>query len=139
MDDLYHGLLMEHNRAPLRWHGIAGWTQRAVKINRSCGDEIELQARIAEGRLVALGWRGQGCALMRASASILGDWLEGGRVEWAIGELKRLEAAWEEGAEVLAEVPDAVGALQSVRQYPGRIQCARLPYTALVEVLAAGL
>lgn len=139
-DDLDQQIILEHSRRPRHRCGCAGATHRAHTENPNCGDEVEVQLRLAaDGRIAEATFLGQGCALSQASASLLTVKLRGLSRAEALGRaslVRRLLA----GEPVAAADLDTLGdlrALRGARLYPQRVRCALLAWQALEQALGA--
>lgn len=133
---LYRDLVIEHNRAPRRFGAIADATHAGRAHNPLCGDDLRFQLRIADGRIVDLGFEGEGCAVAIATASMLGDTLAGAgpaRVALLRSAFEQLLASGE-GDATLGDLC----ALAGLRAHPARHRCARLAFDAVAQALAAG-
>jgi len=133
---LYQRVILEHNARPRNRGPLPGHTHEAVAHNPLCGDTVTLRLVIDEGRIVAAGFEGEGCALSRASASLLTLAVAGRTPEEAkatAGELDRLLSPEHAQADA-ARLGDLV-ALQGVREVPARRRCATLPWEALRTAL----
>jgi nitrogen fixation protein NifU and related proteins len=98
-----------------------------------CGDHIELEVRIADGKIVEVGFQGEGCAISTASASLMTDLLIGLTPSEAVKLAEKFRAAIVSG-----ESDDSLGALEAllpIRAYPMRVKCATLPWATLQEAL----
>ena len=139
-DGLYGAAIMDHYRNPRHRTPLEHADFCAHEFNLFCGDEVTLMAQLDEaGRVVRVSSECQGCSIIQASASMMAEIMEGKTAE-ELEELARLFRELMQGKELtdngLAQLKDLV-ALQVVRQYPVRIKCALLPWTALEEGLAA--
>lgn len=137
-DGLYGAAIMEHFRHPRRRTPLAEADVQIHEFNPFCGDEVTLQVKLdAAGRVAAVSAQSQGCSIIQASASMLAEVMPGksaaelAAVSRQFRELMRGKAL---SPAELAPLQDLV-ALQVVRQYPVRIKCALLPWTALEESL----
>lgn len=137
MEDLYQEIILDHNKRPRNFRPLVGYTHFAEGNNPMCGDEVEVYLRIADGTIAEVTFQGQGCAISKASASLLTEQLEGQTVEAA-------RAAFANVMDLLkneARPPDLaedgeMAALTGVRKFPARIKCATLPWHALEAALA---
>lgn len=77
MSDLYQEIVLEHAEHPHNFGALSGATHTVKDANASCGDLIELQLNIEKGVITEVKWRGIGCAISTASASILTDLIQG--------------------------------------------------------------
>jgi nitrogen fixation NifU-like protein len=137
MEDLYQEIILEHNKRPRNYRFIEAPTHHAEGNNPMCGDEVELFLRVEDGVIVEVTFQGQGCAISKASASLLTEQIQGKTVDQA-------HAAFASVMDLLkneSRVPDLVedgemAALTGVRKFPARIKCATLPWHALEAALA---
>ena len=74
MYDMYQENILDHSRSPRHWGLLDEHTHHAEDDNPLCGDQLEVTLRVDEtGKIVAVGWDGQGCAISQAAASMLGE------------------------------------------------------------------
>jgi nitrogen fixation NifU-like protein len=81
--DMYHEQIMDHNRAPRHWGALDPCDISHEEKNPLCGDRLRLTLRLRDGLIAELGWSGEGCAISRASASMLGEAVLGKTLEQA--------------------------------------------------------
>jgi nitrogen fixation NifU-like protein len=135
LDELYREVIIDHFRRP-RHHGdLAGEARRFEGMNPVCGDEVEIAVRLEDGRIDGIAFRGQGCAISQASASMMAVRLAGAPLEDAHGVIGRFRAMMVEGAEPGPDFGD-LEALQGVAKYPVRVKCALLCWNVLQQGLA---
>jgi nitrogen fixation NifU-like protein len=130
----YQQLVLEHSRAPRRFGTLEHATHQADGANPLCGDALHVDVRVADGRIADLRFRGEACALTRASASMLGE----RALDLDAAALTRLEAAFASMIEG-AGTPDTLGdlnAFAALAQYPSRRKCALLPFATLRAALS---
>ena len=133
---LYGDLIMEHFRNPRNRDPIDSAQLEAAEFNPFCGDRVELQLGLdARERVNRVSARSEGCSIIQASASMLSDSLDGMTLEQVHGLAERFRTMMLAGAQGDPPRPDEdlgnLQALEVVRQYPVRIKCALLPWTAL--------
>ncbi len=75
--DLYAENILEHYRHPRHRGVLPGASVEHEERNVSCGDTLTVRLQIDDGRIVALGWEGAGCAISQAAMSIVGETLIG--------------------------------------------------------------
>jgi nitrogen fixation NifU-like protein len=134
--DLYQEIILDHNKRPRNFRPMPGCTCRADGDNPLCGDEVEVFVQLDGDRLVDVSFQGQGCAISKASASLMTGKTKGQTAEEAIN-LSSLVRDMLLGPE--SESPAVLGdlaALSGVRKYPARIKCAMLPWRTLEAALA---
>ncbi|MHB8627688.1 MAG: Fe-S cluster assembly sulfur transfer protein SufU [Aggregatilineales bacterium] len=136
LDALYQEVILDHYKNPYNYGTLPG-APLVHQENPSCGDQIDLQLIVgADQHIQAIKFTGQGCAISRASASMMTQVVEGKTVE----EARRLIAEFQQMLINDADVPDELGdleALRGVRQFPVRIKCATLAWHALQILLNA--
>jgi len=77
MSDLYQEIVLEHAEHPHNFGALANATHTVKDANASCGDLVELQLIVKDGVIQDVKWRGIGCAISTAAASILTDLIQG--------------------------------------------------------------
>lgn len=81
--DVYAENILDHYRHPRGKNALNQATVAHHEVNASCGDEVTLHLQIGDGRVVALGWEGTGCAISQAAMSMLSEELTGKTIEQA--------------------------------------------------------
>lgn len=133
LNGLYQEVILDHYKNPHNYGSLPG-ARLIHEENPSCGDQIDLQLIVENNRIQAIKFTGQGCAISRASASMMTDVVEGKTVD----EAQHLIAEFQEMLVNGTETPDELGdleALQGVRQFPVRVKCATLAWHALQALL----
>lgn len=135
LEMLYKTLIKEHSQSPKNKRKIENPDGESELFNPSCGDLIQIQYRLNEGKLEEVVFDGQGCAISLASASLMTELMQGKTVEEA-KELIDLFSELIQGNEEIdaKRLKDAVF-LQGVVKFPTRIRCANLSWTALEEAI----
>lgn len=78
MDDLYREHVIEHFKQPFNFGRLDKPDVTTPAANPSCGDDIIIDLKLDnDQQITEIGWEGRGCALSRASASILSQWAVG--------------------------------------------------------------
>ena len=138
LTDLYQEIILSHNRRPRNEGVLEPCDCQAEGFNPLCGDRITVYAsKNSEGRLEKVQFLGEGCAISRASASIMTLQLVGASVDEAhakIADIAKL-LTQEEEPEADLEVLGDLTALLGVRRFPARIKCATLAWHALGSAL----
>lgn len=137
--ELYQKRILELNARPLNFGPLPGHTHEALLHNPLCGDTVTLRLRVEDSVVREARFEGQGCALSRASASLLSVAVLGATPAQALAlaaELSRFLARGHEQAEVDRARLGELVALEGVREVPSRLRCATLPWEALARCLA---
>jgi nitrogen fixation NifU-like protein len=133
--DLYQEIILDHNKRPRNYREMPECTCQAEGLNPLCGDEVKVFVRVEDDQLSDVAFQGQGCAISRASASMMTGKTKGRSTEEAralSGRVRDMLVGPE--AEPARELGDLV-ALSGVRKFPARIKCAMLPWHTLEAAL----
>jgi len=137
MRQLYQEVILDHNRKPRNWGAIAGANRHADGHNPLCGDHIQLTMNVNDDKIEAIAFEGHGCAICKASSSMMTGAVKGKTVQEA-------EALVEEfrGMTTGTLDPDKqenhLGKLKvfaGVKDLPSRVKCAILPWHTLHAAL----
>lgn len=136
-EELYQEVLLDHNRSPRNFRKLPVFNHQAEGYNPLCGDNIRLYLQVEDGVIKDFGFEGTGCAISRASASIMGEAVKGKRVEEAQKTFEKFHQVMttEPSKEVVDEGLGDLGALSGVRLFPVRVKCATLCWHALQAAL----
>ena len=142
LDALYQELILEHNRRPRNFRAMADADRTVEGRNPLCGDALTLWVKLDEAgdRVADVSFQGSGCAISRASASLMTDAVRGKTRREATELFERFHALVT-GKLNVDEDPDAKKALGSLRalggvaRFPIRVKCASLAWHALRSVL----
>jgi nitrogen fixation protein NifU and related proteins len=81
MDDIYREYILDHYRDPRNHGHLENPTIAAADTNPLCGDRIEIDLNITDGRVSEVRFSGRGCAISQASASMLTERIEGATLD----------------------------------------------------------
>jgi len=129
LDDLYRRVIMDHYKSPRNKGSFEDGAVTVELNNPTCGDRIALQMKVDGGVIRDMKFRGEGCSISLASASMMTDALKGKTFEEALA-IARDFSAMMKGEEAEFEYED-IHALSGVTKFPARIKCATLPWNAL--------
>ena len=133
MRELYTQVIMDHYQHPRNRGELEDADLEEHLLNPLCGDEVTVYANIRDGKISDVKFDGRGCSISQASASMMTERLAGMRREEAEAEISRFKAMMV-GEEAFPEMDD-LAALKGVIQYPSRIKCATLAWTAFQKGL----
>ena len=138
LDELYRQVILDHYRNPRHRGEIENPDGHAEGVNPLCGDEVEVDLRIADGVVSDVSVRGQGCSISQSSASMMGDAILGKTLEQigSLAERFHQMMSATDGDDLDLELGD-LSALQGVRKFPVRIKCAGLPWATLEQALSS--
>ena len=132
LHELYQEILLEHNNKPRNFRKLDDANRQADGYNPLCGDQITLYLKVEDDVIADVAFQGQGCAISRASASMLTQSVKG-------ETLARAEEIFD-GFHALITDPDAdvdydllgdLEMLSGVSAFPTRIKCAVLAWHTL--------
>lgn len=137
LDQLYQEVILDHNRNPRNFGELPEATHSSVGHNPLCGDHIEIFLNVVDGVIENVKFKGVGCAISRASASIMTTVLKGKTIE----EAKQL---FERFHRVITSKPDEhintdelgkLSVFAGVREFPARVKCASLAWHTMVAAI----
>jgi len=137
IQELYQQVILDHNKNPRNYGEIADATNIAEGHNPLCGDHIKITAIIENDIIKDLKFKGSGCAISKASASIMSTLVIGKTVE----EAKKLFDVFHKI--VTSDIRDRIETIElgkmavfaGVREYPARVKCASLSWHTLMQAL----
>jgi len=141
MDDLrelYQTTILDHNKNPRNFQRPEGANCEASGHNPLCGDKLVVYADIENDRVVDIGFRGEGCAISTASASLMTEYAKGrtrSEIEKTFDRFHELVAG---NPSEPARAPE-LGKLEvfaGVREFPMRVKCATLAWHTLRAALS---
>ncbi len=134
-DELYREIILDHYRSPRHREPLADPDVVAEGYNPLCGDEVEIELNLKDGVVSGVAFRGRGCSISQASASLLTDTILNKPVE----EVRRLADLFTQMVtDPDMEPPEELGdleALQGVAKFPVRVKCATLAWHTLEDGL----
>ena len=137
LSELYQSLILDHNRAPRNFRAMEGANRHADGYNPLCGDSLSVWLKLEGDKIADASFQGSGCAISKASASLMTTVVKGKTKEEA-GEIfasfQRMVTG-QTGA--TDDLPARLAVFAGVREYPARVKCASLPWHAMKAALEA--
>lgn len=135
MDQLYQSVIIEHDRSPRNFRKLDAPTHHAEGRNPLCGDQVEVEFTVdAEGRITEAAFQGRGCAVSKASASMLTTAVKGKTVAEAEALAKEFHALLTGGTADEATL-GKLKVFAGLAAYPMRVKCATMAWHAMKEAL----
>ena len=137
---MYQEIILDHYKHPHHRGLVDDFDAEVHHVNPTCGDEVTLRLRVADGAIADLGWEGEGCSISQASTSVMSELVVGKPVSDALDlQRKFLALMQSQGQAQLTdadedELEDAV-AFEGVSKYPARVKCALLGWMAMTSAL----
>ena len=136
LDELYQNVILEHNRSPRNYRAMADASGEASAHNPLCGDEVTVWVRMNGDVIEDVSFEGAGCAISRASASLMTGVVKGKTRAEAAGLFERFHRLVTGTS--AGEPPETLGKLavfSGVSAFPVRVKCASLAWHTLRSAL----
>jgi nitrogen fixation protein NifU and related proteins len=134
LDDLYQEVILDHNKSPRNFRVLPEANRQAEGYNPLCGDHVTVYLRLEDGLIRDISFQGNGCAISKASASMMTSELKGKSEQDArrlFEEVHRMLTG-EAGAESLGKL----AILSGVSKFPARVKCASLAWHTVNAAIA---
>ena len=135
LEDLYQEVIIEHNRSPRNFKRLPDANRTAQGDNPLCGDHIDLFVKVEGDRIADIGFQGNGCAISRASASLMTSAVQGKSVTEAEELFGAFHSLVTGSPSPNKAALGKLAALGGVKQFPMRVKCASLSWHALRAAL----
>ena len=130
--ELYQEVILDHNRSPRNFGAIDEADRHADGYNPLCGDRLAVYVNLAGDVIADVTFLGSGCAISKASASLMTDAVKGKTVAEARELFDRFHAMiTDDGGESTPSELGKLVVLAGVRDYPTRVKCASLAWHTL--------
>lgn len=135
LTDLYQEVILDHNRRPRNFRAIASPSHHAEGYNPLCGDRLNLYVQVSGDTITDVAFEGSGCAISKASASLMTDALKGKTVSEANSLFERFHRVVTTPPDQPVEDLGKLSVLAGVREFPVRVKCASLAWHTLKAAL----
>lgn len=134
LTDLYQQVILDHSRSPRNFHVLNPVDRRAEGTNPLCGDQISLYVQLDGDRIKEVGFQGSGCAISKASASIMTESLKGRTLAEVRALFDRVHDMVTTGHQDRNDL-GKLAVFTGVHRFPTRVKCAMLPWHAALAAL----
>jgi nitrogen fixation protein NifU and related proteins len=137
LKELYQQVILDHNKSPRNFHAMDDATKHVEGYNPLCGDHYTVYVKLDGDRIVDVSFEGAGCAISKASASVMSAMVKNHTVaeaEELFGDFHRLVKGELEGEEELERL-GKLAAFAGVSEFPARVKCASLAWHTLHSAL----
>ncbi len=134
LSELYQQVILDHSRKPRNFRVLPGANNSAEGNNPLCGDRFTVFLKLEDGIIQDISFQGSGCAISKASASMMTDQLKGK----SVAEAEKTFAQYQQMVTTGPANEEAMGKLAAfagVRHFPMRVKCAILPWHAMMAGL----
>ena len=138
LTDLYQEVILDHNRRPRNFRTIDEATRKQEGYNPLCGDRLTLYVKLDGDRISDVAFQGTGCAISKASASLMTEALKGKTVTEARALFERFHDMITSSTDVAPADLGKLSVLSGVREFPTRIKCASLAWHTLKAAVSQG-
>ena len=135
LNELYQEVILDHNRRPRNFRTIEGASHHADGHNPLCGDRLSLYVQVAGGRIADVAFVGSGCAISKASASLMTDAVKGQPLADVEDMFQRFHRMVTTPPDQPVEQMGKLSVLAGVREFPVRVKCASLAWHTLKAAL----
>lgn len=135
--ELYQQMILEHSRKPRNFRVLERATRQADGDNPLCGDRLTVYVDVDDGVVRDVSFEGSGCAISRASASLMTEAVKGKRVE----EVREMFSSFHHmltsdmGTSIATDELGKLAVFSGVREFPVRVKCATLAWHTLKAAL----
>jgi nitrogen fixation NifU-like protein len=135
--ELYQQVILDHNKSPRNFKKLENANHTAEGYNPLCGDKIDVYMETENGMIKDISFLGSGCAISKASASLMSSFVKGKSIEEAkmifnkFHELITGKLSEDNDLEDLGKLQVFAG----VREFPVRVKCASLAWHTMLAAL----
>ncbi len=131
--ELYQQIILDHNRAPRNYREVESANRVAHGHNPLCGDKLQVYVRVDDEDVIAdVGFQGSGCAISKASASLMTEAVKGmttAEAEGLFGRFHRMVTGVDKEPD--RKALGKLAAFSGVKEFPARVKCASLSWHTL--------
>lgn len=135
--ELYQEVILEHSKAPRNYHALPAADHKAEGYNPLCGDRFSVYVEMDGEAIHDIGFEGAGCAISKASASLMTQSVKG-KTKEQIQELFQRFHQMVTGQSISGQEQEQMGKLavfSGVSEFPTRVKCATLAWHTLQAAL----
>jgi len=137
LSELYQAVILDHNKKPRNFHKLENANHSAEGFNPLCGDQLKVYLHVEDDQLKEVSFEGSGCAISKASASMMTQAVKGktkAEAETLFNEFHRM-ATGELDEESEANHLGKLTIFAGVRDFPARVKCATLSWHTMHAAL----
>ena len=133
--ELYQSIILDHNRAPRNFRAMDATARHVEGYNPLCGDHLTVWVKLEGDRVSDVSFQGSGCAISKASASLMTTVVKGKTLveaEKVFDSFHRMLTGQGGPAD---DLPPRLAVFAGVREFPARVKCATLSWHAVKAAL----
>lgn len=137
LSELYQQVILDHNKKPRNFRKLDPASHQAEGYNPLCGDQLTVYLKVENDRVADVGFEGSGCAISKASASMMTQAVKGKSKEQAetLFQEFHLMVTGELDEEIEENNLGNLKIFAGVREFPVRVKCATLPWHTMHAAL----
>jgi len=130
LKELYQQVILDHNKNPRNFRKMENANHFAEGYNPLCGDKLNIYVEVEEGKIKDISFQGSGCAISKASASLMSSMVKGLPVEEAEKLFEKFHAVITGKITDEKEIEELgrLAVFAGVREFPSRVKCASLAW-----------
>jgi nitrogen fixation NifU-like protein len=133
--DLYQEVILEHSKSPRNFRALTAANHQAQGYNPLCGDHLTIYVYLSNDRIQDISFQGSGCAISKASASMMTQALKGKKTEEAEQVFEEFHSVVTGKRTADTEILGKLAIFSGVSEFPVRVKCATLAWHALRAAL----
>ena len=137
--ELYQEVILDHNKSPRNYRRMEHADRKIDGYNPLCGDHFTLFVKLENGVIKDISFEGAGCAISKASASVMSAAVKGKTIEEAEELFKKFHTLVRGEADPMDDFENLgkLAAFSGVSEYPARVKCATLAWHTLHSALTS--
>lgn len=137
LKELYQQVILDHNKSPRNFRVMDNATQHAEGFNPLCGDHLDVYLIIEDGIVKDVSFKGEGCAISKASASVMTSVLKGKTIEEAEALFEKFHdlVTGKLGENLDLDELGKLAVFAGIQEFPVRVKCASLAWHTMINAL----
>lgn len=133
--DLYQEVILEHSKSPRNFSALATANRKAEGYNPLCGDHFTVYLAVEDDHIRDVSFQGSGCAISKASASMMTQALKGKKTEEAERMFEEFHSIVTGKRDASTELLGKLAVFSGVSEFPLRVKCATLAWHTMHAAL----
>jgi len=140
LSDMYQEVILDHNKSPRNFKLLENPTHQLEGYNPLCGDKITIFLNIKDGVIKDVSFTGSGCAISKASASMMTDKLKDLTIAEAEALFNKVHQMLTGKTDIKSNITELgnLAALSGICKFPTRVKCATLAWHTLRSAIKGG-
>ncbi len=137
LKELYQQVILDHNKSPRNFRKMDNASSKAEGYNPLCGDHIDVYVLVEDDIVKDVSFKGEGCAISKASASVMTSMLKGKTKEEAEKLFNKFHdlVTGKLGNDLDTDELGKLAVFAGVQEFPVRVKCASLAWHTLMNAL----